>query len=79
MSERTREPSASDGHDRHDVVRAAREGERDAVQAARSGRFDDDTVRELEIAVEQLRADLTNGENPEESLGRIRRLMVRDP
>lgn len=73
MSGRTTSPS----DDRHDAVRAAREGEREAVQAVRSGRFDDDTVRELEIAVEQLRADLTNGENPEASLGRIRRLMVR--
>lgn len=68
---------ADDAGPHRDPVAAARAGEREASRLVRSGRLDDDTARELEIAVEQLRADLTNGESPDASLGRIHRLIGR--
>lgn len=75
--EPTREASTPSDPGQQDPVGAARREEREADRVARSGRLDEDTLRELEIAVEQLRADLTNGENPEASVGRIRRLVAR--
>lgn len=60
-----------------DAIESARRDQREAERLVRSGRLDQDTVRELEIAIDQLRADLTNGESPDASLGRIRRLIDR--
>ena len=51
-----------------DPVGEARRGERAALELVRSGQLDADTRRELQIAIDQLRADLVNGENPEASL-----------
>lgn len=60
-----------------DPVGEARRGERAALELVRSGQLDADTRRELQIAIDQLRADLVNGENPEASLGRVRQLVGR--
>ena len=70
---------ASPDHDGapQDAVATARAQADEADRLVRSGRLDDDAARELEIATSQLRADLTNGENPEASLDRIRRLIDR--
>ena len=62
---------------RSDPVGEARRRVDEAEQLVRSGRLDHGTVRELEIAITQLRADLTNGEDPATSLGRIDRLVDR--
>lgn len=66
-------PDRSDPPD--DIVAIARAQADEAERMLRSGRLDADTARELEIAISQLRADLTNGENPDAAIDRIRRLM----
>lgn len=60
-----------------DPVAAAHRQAETAAELVRSGCLDDPTAQELELAIAELRADLTNGENPESSLARIQRLVAR--